>query len=144
MKRGILLDTGPLVAFLNQQDSYHTWASAQWNQIAPPMFTCEAVLSEACFLLAQTNAGSEPVVQMLQRGILAIPFCLKDHARTIAQLIEKYRSVPMSLADACLVRMSELYSHSQILTLDSDFALYRRNGRQVIPTLMPASKKPRT
>jgi predicted nucleic acid-binding protein len=139
VKRGILLDTGPLVAFLNRQDKYHPWALAQWNQIAPPLLTCEAVLSETCFLLAQTELGSGPVLQLLQRGVLSLPFHLEGQYQAIAPLLKKYRSVPMSLADACLVRMSELFPSSQVLTLDRDFILYRRHGRQVIPALMPAT-----
>lgn len=137
MRRGILLDTGPLVALLNRHDQYHAWAVEQWNQIVPPMLTCEAVLSEACFLLSATPAGSGPVLQLLDREILSIPFRLEEQSRTILRLLEKYRSVPMSLADACLVRMSELYPASQVLTLDRHFSLYRRHGRQIIPAILP-------
>ena len=138
MRRGVLLDTGPLVAFLNRRDEYHTWAQSQWNQIVPPMLTCEAVLSEACFLLSETPRGSQAVVQLLQRGVFSLPLHLEDQVQAISLLLEKYSSVPMSLADACLVRMSELFPSSAIFTVDTDFELYRRHGRQVIPTLMPA------
>jgi predicted nucleic acid-binding protein len=129
------------VAFLNRQDKYHSWAIAQWGQIAPPMLTCEAVLSEACFLLAQTELGNEPVLRLLQRGVLTLPFHLEDQAQAIARLLEKCRSVPISLADACLVRMSELYPPGQVFTLGSDFAVYRRHGRQVIPAIVPPAEK---
>lgn len=138
MRREVLLDTGPLVAFLNRQDEYHEWAVSQWGQIAPPLWTCEAVISEACFLLGDAHRGGEAVIQLLHRGIIKIPFNLAEHVQVVEKLMGKYRAIPMSLADACLVRMSELYPASFILTLDSDFKLYRRNGRQVIPTLMPA------
>ena len=109
MRRGVLLDTGPLVAFLNRRDEYHEWAMAQWGQIAPPMLTCEAVLSEACFLLSRMHGGSEPVMDLLQRKIVIPSFRLEDQIRPVQKLLQKYRSVPMSLADACLIRMSELY-----------------------------------
>ena len=62
MKENVLLDTGPLVAFLNRRDKFHNWALAQWDQIKPPMLTCEAVISEACFLLAQTGTGIDSVM----------------------------------------------------------------------------------
>ncbi len=137
MRRGVLLDTGPLVAFLNRRDKYHAWAQSQWNQIAPPMLTCEAVLSEACFLLSDTPHGSGAVVQLLQRGVFSLPVRLEDQAQAIGRLMEKYRSVPISLADACLVRMSELFSSSPVFTVDTDFGLYRKHSRQVIPTIMP-------
>ena len=138
MRRRVLLDTGPLVAFLNRRDQYHTWAQSQWNQIEPPMLTCEAVLSEACFLLSDTSHGSGAVVQLLQRGVFSLPVRLEDQAQAVGRLMEKYRSVPISLADACLVRMSELFSSSPVFTVDTDFSLYRKHSRQVIPTITPA------
>ena len=72
MKQGVLIDTGPLVALLNRRDRFHDWTAAQWNQIAPPMLTCEAVVSEACFLLAAIKGGSDQVLLLLQRKILLI------------------------------------------------------------------------
>ena len=137
MKRGVLLDTGPLVAFLNRRDEFHEWAMAQWDQIAPPMLTCEAVLSEAYFLLSRMHGESEPVMDLLQRKIVVPSFRLEGQIRPVQKLLKKYRSVPMSLADACLVRMSELYPDNCVLTLDSDFSLYRRSSRRMIPTIMP-------
>ena len=137
MRQGVVLDTGPLVAFLNRRDRFHDWTATQWNEILPPMLTCEAVISEVCFLLAGTRTGSDPVMQMIRRNILMIAFHLDEHIDPVKRLLLKYRSVPMSLADACLVRMSELHSNSCVFTLDSDFKLYRRNGRRVIPTLIP-------
>jgi predicted nucleic acid-binding protein len=137
VRRGVVLDTGPLVAFLNKRDRFHEWTASQWNEISPPMLTCEAVISEACFLLAGTRTGSDPVMQMMRRNILMIAFHLDEHIDPVKRLLLKYRSVPISLADACLVRMSELHADSCVFTLDSDFKLYRKNGRRVIPTLMP-------
>ena len=137
MKRGVLVDTGPLVAFLNKRDRFHDWTAAQWNQIAAPMLTCEAVVSETCFLLSEIKSGSNRVMQLIQRKILKISFHLEEHIDPVNKLLIKYQSVPMSLADACLVRMSELHSNSSVFTLDSDFNLYRKNGRQVIPSVMP-------
>lgn len=137
MKQGVLVDTGPLVAFLNRRDRFHDWTAAQWNQIAAPMLTCEAVVSEACFLLSGIKSGSDRVMQLIQREILMLSFQLDKHIEPVKRLLLKYQSVPMSLADACLVRMSELHSNSHVFTLDADFNLYRKNGQQVIPTIMP-------
>ena len=108
MKQGVLVDTGPLVAFLNKRDRFHDWTTAQWNQIAAPMLTCEAVVSETCFLLSGIKSGSDRVMQLVQRKILKISFHLEEHIDPVNKLLIKYQSVPMSLADACLVRMSEL------------------------------------
>ncbi len=137
MKQGVLVDTGPLVAFLNRRDRFHDWTAAQWNQIEAPMLTCEAVVSEACFLLSGIKSGSDRVMQLIQREILMLPFQLEKHIDPVKRLLLKYQSVPMSLADACLVRMSELHSNSYVFTLNSDFNLYRKSGRQVIPSIMP-------
>jgi predicted nucleic acid-binding protein len=137
VKENVLLDTGPVVAFLNHRDKFHDWALEHWNLIRPPMLTCEAVISEACFLLAGTDSGVDSVMQMIQRKIIAVSFHLAEHIQPVKSLLLKYRSVPMSLADACLIRMSELHPQGRIFTLDSDFNLYRKNRRRVIPTIMP-------
>ena len=137
MKENVLLDTGPLVAFLNRRDKFHEWALEHWDQIQPSMLTCEAVISEACFLLAGTDIGVDSVMQMIQRKIVAISFHVAEHIQPVKRLLLKYRSVPMSLADACLVRMSEIHPAGEVFTLDSDFRIYRRHGNKVIPILMP-------
>ena len=139
MSSRILLDTGPLVALLNRRDNYHAWSRICFAEAAAPLLTCEAVLSEACFLLRALPKGPQTVLDLLRRGVVAIPFRLEEEATRIAKLLERYASVPMSLADACLVRMAEQHAQSVVMTLDGDFRVYRRHGRQVIPTIMPAS-----
>jgi uncharacterized protein len=137
MNRRVLLDTGPLVALLNGRDKHHQWARLQWSQTAPPLLTCEAVLSEACFLLRAAPGGNAAVMELLRRHVVEVAFHLEDHVETLARLMRKYASVPMSLADACLVRMAELSPESALLTLDRDFRLYRKDGRRVLPVVMP-------
>lgn len=137
MKRQVLLDTGPLVALLNRRDTYHAWATDRWAEIEPPFLTCEAVLSEACFLLRRDPRGAGAVMELVNRGIVEIPFRLQEHVEPVARLLGKYRTVPMALSDACLVRMMELYPEGVVLTLDADFRLYRRHGRRVVPTIRP-------
>ena len=135
MKHNIIIDTGPIVAFINARDKYHEWTKEQWSRIIPPLLTCEAVLSEACFLLRGIHGSPEIVLELLKRGILNLPFKMEDSLEQIKWLLKKYSNVPMSLADACLVRMSEIYSDSAIFTLDSDFSIYRKNKRNVIPLI---------
>lgn len=137
MRRQVILDTGPLVALLNSRDGYHEWAKTLWSEIEPPLITCEAVIAEACFLMGKLRAGPSVVVELLRRGAVATSFSLADELEAVERLLKRYGSVPMSLADACLVRMSELYGDSEVMTVDSDFRIYRRHGRRVIPTLMP-------
>ena len=137
MKENVILDTGPLVAFLNRRDKFHNWALEHWDQIHPSMLTCEAVISEACFLLGGTGSGIDSVMQLIQRKIISISFHLDKHIEPVKRLLLKYRSIPIPFADACLIMMSELNPDSRIFTLDSDFNLYRKNRRRIIPTIMP-------
>jgi predicted nucleic acid-binding protein len=133
----VLLDTGPLVAYLNKKDQYHDWVVAQFATMQPPLLTCEAVLSESCFLLRYYENGAVNVLKLIERELLAIPFRLKDELSAIRTLLDKYKDIPMSLADGCLVRMAEQITDSVVFTLDRDFKIYRKNKRKVIPTIIP-------
>jgi predicted nucleic acid-binding protein len=133
----MLLDTGPLVALIRAQDQFHSWATAQFAVLEPPLLTCEAVITEACFLMRSSYPGQEAVLLLMERGVVEIGFDLNQEFREVQKLITRYQSVPMSLADACLVRMSEGFLDSSVLTLDSDFAIYRKNINEPIPVMMP-------
>lgn len=135
MKRNVIMDTGPIVAFINARDKHHEWSKDQFSFIEPPLLTCESVISEACFLLKEINNGSNIVLELIKRGVINLPFKMMDSLEQIKWLLNKYSDVPMSLADACLVRMSEIYPDSSIFTLDSDFSIYRKNRRNVIRLL---------
>ena len=137
MRKRILIDTGPLVACINRRDKFHSWACERLGEINPPMLTCEAVLAEACFLLQDASGGTAAVLELVERGVLLVDFQVSTYTKSIRTLMEKYSSVPMSLADACLVKMMELHEDSMVMTLDGDFLIYRRHGRQTIPVLMP-------
>jgi uncharacterized protein len=140
VSKRILLDTGPLVAYLKQQDHFHKWAITQLATVQPPLLTCEAVIVEACFLLRNTYGGQSTVINLLNTKNVQIPFRLEDETEAVGELLTRYQSVPMSLADACLVRMAELYPDSAVLTLDSDFTIYRKNKNLVISAIMPAQR----
>ena len=133
----VIIDTGPLVALLNRRDSHHAWVREVLDTIEPPIFTCEAVVSEACFLLRRLVGGQEAVLELLSKDVLKVDFRMLSEIDALRGLMHKFTNVPMSVADACLVRMTELDVQSVIVTLDGDFRVYRRNRRQVIPTIMP-------
>lgn len=137
----IVLDTGPLVAFLNRRDKHHAWAVAQWDRVDAPLLTCEAVLSEASFLLERAGGAGARVLDVVERGAVSVAFRLADEVASVRRLMNRYASVPMSLAEACLVRMAELYADSTVMTVDEDFAFYRKLGRIIIPTMMPATDR---
>lgn len=133
----VILDAGPVVALLNRRDQHHAWIRELLDTVKPPVFTCEAVVSEACFLLGRLTGGQDAVFELLSNDILKIDFSMPSEIATLRGLMRKFANVPMSLADACLVRMTELDAQSVIVTLDSDFKVYRRNRRQVVPTITP-------
>ena len=140
MDAPVLADTGPLVAFLDRNDPGHAWACAQFQRFTAPVLTCEAVLSEAAHLTIHIDPGARRLIDLLRADGLRLAFDLNDHLEAVAALLAKYHDVPMSLADACLVRMSELHDGARIFTIDSDFKLYRRHSRQAIPLIYPAPR----
>jgi predicted nucleic acid-binding protein len=133
----VIVDAGPLVAFLNGNDSHHRWAREVLATVEPPLLTCEAVLSECCSLLHRIPEGQDAMLKLVARGVVEIGFSLRDELGAVRKLMERYASVPMALADGCLVRMSALMPRATVLTVDSDFKIYRRNRRQAIPLLSP-------
>ena len=132
-----LVDTGPLVAFLNRRDQHHEWVVNQFDVIRPPLLTCESVLTEAFFLLRKHAVATEGLINLVDRKIVTASFRLDEEFARVGNLLRRYSDAQVSLADACLVRMTELYVDSRLFTFDSDFQIYRRNGRQVIPTISP-------
>ena len=135
MAGNVLVDAGFLVALLSRRDSHHQWAVTQSPGHAPPWRTCEAVLSETIHLL---DARGVPAIgALLRRRALLLAFNLDNDMEPVLKLLQKYRDVPMSLADACLVRMTETLPNPVILTTDSDFRIYRRHSRQMVPCVMP-------
>ncbi len=135
MAGSLLVDAGFLVALLSRRDAHHGWAATQAARHPPPWRTSEAVLSEAFHLLG--TRGAPALRSLLQRRAVLANFDLNDDLDAVLRLLQKYANVPMSLADACLVRMTETLSNPLLLTTDSDFHIYRRHSRQVIPCVTP-------
>ena len=130
----IILDAGPLIAALNREDQHHLWACDTLKRLGPPFFTCSEALAEAAALTGQPAA----MVEMVQQGELIIAFSLADQAAGVLSLLRKYADRQMDLADACIVRMTELMRDSRVVTVDrADFSVYRRNGRDLIPVITP-------
>ena len=135
--RWAIADTGPLAAFLDRRERHHAWAVEQMRTLKAPLLVCEPVLTEAMFLLSGFPVVGEKLMHWLERGVLETGFHLDDHSQAIAALLAKYQDVPMSLADACLVRMAEIHDRHVVFTLDSDFSIYRKHGRLPIAVLAP-------
>ncbi len=137
MIRPVILDTGPLVAYLNRRDRHHDWACDVLGGVEPPLVTCESVLSEACFLLRDRPGGPQAVLALVERGLVEVGLDLQAETAPIGRLLTKYADLPASLADAALVRLAELHADAPVLTTDAHFQVYRKNRRQKIRTITP-------
>lgn len=78
------------------------------------------------------------LLDFIQIGALSVAFRIDEHIAALRKLVQKYKDTPMSLADACIVRMSEIHDRHAILTLDSDFLVYRKHGRVALTLICPA------
>ena len=132
-----ILDTGPLVGSLDRDDQWHSWAAKQFTEIRQPVLTCDAVISEACFLLRGTPDSRGKIFSLIERGVLRIVHILPDESPAVRTLLARYGQ-RMDYADACLVRLAELHRNHVIVTTDADdFRIYRRFGRQALALSMP-------
>lgn len=132
-----IVDAGPLVAFLDKAERHHGWTVEQVRALDAPLLTCEPVLAEAMFLLSDLPKAQEALFDLLANGAVRIAFQVGEHVAPLRALHRKYRDRPISLADACVVRMAELFERHQVFTLDSDFSVYRRNGREPLDLIFP-------
>jgi hypothetical protein len=106
-----ILDAGPLVAALNRQDRYHAWAGEALARLGPPFHTCAEALAEASALTGRPKE----IVEMVQAGDILATFALAEQAAGVLALLRKYADRGMDLADAWIVRMSELARDSRVV-----------------------------
>jgi uncharacterized protein len=130
-----IVDSGALVALLDPREQHHLWARETLLRQPLPWLTCESALSEALFLLHEPHVRA--LEQLLRQGHLRLAMNLNDELARVLDLRAKYANVPMSLADACLVRLTEIIPDPVVVTTDADFRIYRRHSRQVVPCLLP-------
>jgi len=135
----VVIDAGPIVALLNERDQHHRWAIEMSKILPSPYFTTEAALSESFFLLAEAPKGFRSLLSLLERASIQVLNICPDDIEDVVKLMRRYADQPMSLADATLVRFSEIHDNVRIYTTDKHFRIYRRNGRQMIPLIAPWS-----
>lgn len=135
--RVAIADTGPLVALLDRAERHHAWVVERLAELEAPLLVCEPVLAEAMFLLARLPKAQEAVWELLENGAIRIALHIEEQTVALRALHRKYRDRPMSLADACIVRMAELHENHAVFTLDSDFAVYRKHGREPLTLIHP-------
>jgi predicted nucleic acid-binding protein len=121
----VLLDTGFIVALLDRSESYHKACARTVREVEAPLVTCEAVITESCYLLRNLSGAPEAVIENIAAGIFQVPFQLSRDTAGVKQVLRKYKDRKIDLADACLIRLAEQFGTADILTLDRDFAIYR-------------------
>jgi predicted nucleic acid-binding protein len=132
-----IADTGPLVAFFDRAENHHRWAAERVEELEAPLLVCEPVLAETMYLLARYSRAQDALFDLLENGALSVAFRIEEHVGALRKLLQKYRDTPMSLADACVVRMAEIHERHAVLTLDSDFSVYRKHGRVPLTLIHP-------
>ena len=139
MARRVLVDAGPIAALLDRRDTHHDWAKQQLAHLHQPLLTCEGVVSEVFFLLVRVRGGISTFAELVRHKLIRVDseFSYCEHLTEILDNVERYKNVPMSFADACLVRMTEIKRDSLVFTTDRDFLTYRRNRRERIPLIAP-------
>lgn len=135
--RAAIVDTGPLVALIDRSERHHRWVTERIKELEAPLLVCEPVLAEAMYLLARVPRAQDGLFALLENGALKISFRIEEHVSALRRLHGKYRDRPMSLADACIVQMAELHERHAVFTLDSDFLIYRRRGREPLAVIHP-------
>ena len=133
----IIIDTGPLVASLVKDEEHHDWASHLIADLPAPLITSEPVITETCFLLHRKKLSLDSLFLLFERESLIMAYDLQSETTLIRSLLTKYHSLPMSLADATLVRLAERHDNATIFTLDKHFRIYRKHGRRQIPLIIP-------
>ena len=133
----VLLDTGPIVALLDATDSFHRACAEAIANIGVPLVTCEAVIAEACYLLRALKGAPQAVLENVAAGVFRIPLPLKAYARSMSRVQGKNRKRETDLADASLIHLAGEFGIGDILTLDSDFQVYRWSGNNPFRLLIP-------
>jgi len=133
-----IVDTGPLVAFFDRAERHHRWVIEHIERLEAPLLVCEPVLTEAVYLFGPYSKAQDALFELLHSGALKVAFRIEEHIDALRKLLQKYRDTPMSLADACIVQMAEIHERHAVLTLDSDFSVYRKHGRVPLTLIYPA------
>lgn len=139
MNKQVIVDAGPLVALLDASDQHHAWAIERFKTMPSPLLTCEAAIAEAFHLLRKHRPAQEQILNWIVGGVLRFPMSIEVEAEHVRTSWQRYENVPMSLADACLVRLAELHPGSTVCTTDTDFTIYRLHRNRPIPIIHPHS-----
>jgi len=123
----ILTDAGPLIALIDRRDSQHAHCVEAARTLTGPMLSTWPAFTEAMYLLGAEAGwrGQEPLWRMIRSGQLMLADTSATMLTRMPALMERYKDLPMDLADASLVALAEERGLSEIFTLDRDFQIYR-------------------
>ena len=129
--RGVIVDAGPLVALLDQRDVHHAACVAALRALRESLVTTWPAFTEAMYLLGSSWRGQTALWSRVETGALTLAPLDEGDAPRMRELMEKYRDLPMDLADASLVRIAEREDLTRIFTLDRrHFSVYRPGRRR--------------
>lgn len=131
-----LLDTGVIVALLDRSENFHRHVVETVGALESPLVTCEAVITESCYLLRNLSGAAEAVLENVATGVFQIPFRLSTSVIEVQRILRKYRDLPVDFADACLIHLAGELRTGDILTLDQDFDIYRWGANKPFRTLI--------
>jgi hypothetical protein len=118
--KGLILDSGPLIAWFCPRDEHYAWARRTLAQMPSGLIVCEAVLAEVCHLAAKDGVAHGKVVEFVLRGRLVVEGLAGELPR-LGELLNHYADQPMDFADACVVRLAEIHGGATVCTTDRDF-----------------------
>jgi predicted nucleic acid-binding protein len=131
------MDAGPLVALMDRRERDHDWVREAFARLQLPIQTCQAVLTEASFLLASQRGPLARLHRHIEAGHFVDVLDFNSRAARVVALMERYANIPMSFADACLAAMAEAAPGARIFTLDRDFQTYRKEDGQPLALIVP-------
>jgi hypothetical protein len=135
----ILMDTGPMVAILDKDDSKHSVCVTALSQLpSDDLLTTWPCLTEAMYLLGAVGGFryQSKLWQLIENDDLFLHDLSDTEIHQMKILMEKYQDTPMDFADASMIAIAESLSIRQIFTLDSDFRIYRLSDKSVL-TILP-------
>lgn len=132
----VLLDTGVLVALFDGDDKFHRQSVEFIKNNRRQLVTTLANITETLYLIDHVRTQSK-LLQWIDLARITVASLTHQDMREIAALIEKYANVPMDFADGCLLHLANTQGISHIATIDSDFYIYKINGKYPFKWVLP-------
>jgi uncharacterized protein len=130
--KNTLIDAGPMIALFNSDDKYHAGIMDLLKNYRGILTTSWPVITEVCYMLSYNTDVLADFLKWINRGGAKIEDIAVPDLERIIELLQKYSDVPMDLADASLIVISERSNIMDIITIDSDYCIYRTAGKQML------------